>query len=106
MLCVLHCAPIDLVQKREQREKREKIDLKMLRPNDKKKEARLSLPQHRVRTKQLPVITDLDLYEFEKVFYIYGMRRMGGRERYYVYYFCMGIRSTLGQAKKFSLSFW
>jgi hypothetical protein len=33
----------------------------------KKKNSRLSLPQHRVRTKALPVVLDLDQYDFEKV---------------------------------------
>ncbi len=37
------------------------------RPKDKKKSSRLSLPQNRVRTKQLAVVTDLDLYDFERV---------------------------------------
>ncbi len=37
------------------------------RPASKKKNSRLSLPQHRVRTKALAVVLDLDLYEFEKV---------------------------------------
>lgn len=35
--------------------------------NGKKKNSRLSLPQNRVRTKQLATVHDLDLYDFERV---------------------------------------